>query len=293
MEVTAEQLSLEREANLEPALEIAEFILREVSGDVVEAEKPKPSLGNKRVLKFTVLLFSTITSAQILGAIASNSLALAIDSVSMAVDVGTLVLNCIVEKQVGKPWHRESELLGTGISLGTLLLFTALLMHEAIDKGINLDPSEDDVNPYIVMGFALWGILFDCTAMLAFWRNSRANKEGKGINMWTAFMHVAADFCRSISTLVSSLLVLGGGLNSVEVDAWAGLVVGATILFGALGGTLAWQKMLWHYFKDSSQQQATLPLDGNENPMEDSPLENNEKPMKDMEKPSEKSSGQV
>lgn len=188
---------------------------------------------NMRVLGLTALLFTVITIAQTAGALISHSQALLADCVSMAVDAATYVMNMAVETQQGKSYHRPLELVAASVSQAMLVYFTVDVLREAISSLYGSGEDEDDVNPWIVFAFAVWGLLFDCCAMYAFVRNQRRTATSE-VNMVSALSHVAADFARSTTTLVESVIIFANpSLSSANIDAWAAILVSATILLGA------------------------------------------------------------
>merc|ERR1711948_28618 len=86
----------------------------------------------------------------------------------------------------------------------------------------------DDVNGWITFAYGAGGVIFDIISLWAFHRSSR--KEGQSVNMFTAFLHVAADFLRSGATVCMSLLILLGGFDSTCLDAYTSLLIGLSII---------------------------------------------------------------
>jgi Co/Zn/Cd efflux system component len=231
------------------------------------------------VLALTAFLFAFITIAQFFAAIASNSQALLVDCVSMGVDALTYLLNIGVECIKGTKLHRVCELVVGAISLFLLTYFTLQVTLETLPTLTNPDEQctnhplynetdsgsgdsdsakqisdpfdcesaeEDDVNPYIVLAFAIFGIIFDCISLTAFMRNHRKTHSGKAMNIWTAIMHVGADFIRSTSTFVASMLMLLFNGDSAVIDAWCTMIISFTILLGAIAGIIAWFRKFLH-----------------------------------------------
>lgn len=223
------------------------------SGASIKEPEPQSkrilSSGNVRVLVLTAVLFALITLAQIVAALAANSLALLQDSVSMGVDAVTYVGNIVVETQRGRHMEVALEVSFGLVSITVLLVFTLLFMLEARTRLTSADDSggkDEETNPYIVLAFAIWGLVFDLAAMLAFLLNHRKSSDGKKINMCTAFLHVGADFLRSSTALIASILMLGFGYNTGHTDAWASLLVGGVILGGATTASCAIFNKLRH-----------------------------------------------
>jgi len=191
---------------------------------------------NIKVLALTATLFGAITALQTVGAVMAHSKCLLADCVSMGVDSCTYLGNIAVECQKGTKWYKPLELMVGGVSLAILIYFTFVVMAEALGTilGRGAGEEEEEVNGYIVLFFACLGIAFDCASLYAF----RTESEGAGeaANMWTALMHVGADFLRSCTTLVSSVLMLFFNVDTSTVDSYAALILGITILGGALFG---------------------------------------------------------
>lgn len=192
--------------------------------------------GNVKVLALTAALFSVITVGQVIAALAANSLAMLQDSVSMGVDALTYLGNIVVETQRGKRTEVLLELGFGVVSISVLVCFTLLFMQDAWTRLSEMaaDQGEEETNPYIVLAFAIWGLVFDAAAMCAFVWNHRKSSAGAQLNMCTAFLHVGADFLRSSTTFVASILMLCFDYHTGATDAWASLIVGTSIL--AVGG---------------------------------------------------------
>lgn len=197
--------------------------------------------GNIKVLALTAALFSVITVGQVIAALAANSLAMLQDSVSMGVDALTYLGNIAVETQRGKRTEVPLELGFGVVSIAVLVCFTLIFMQDAWTRLSEMaaEKSDEETNPYIVLAFAIWGLVFDAAAMCAFAWNHRKSGAGGQLNMCTAFLHVGADFLRSSTTFVASILMLGFDYHTGATDAWASLIVGASILAVGAAGFVA------------------------------------------------------
>jgi hypothetical protein len=154
--------------------------------------------------------------------------------------------------------HKGSQLIVCAISLSCLIFFTYSASLESIDivkicrGGPDSGPNEpageeggdDGVNGWITLGFGAGGVIFDNIALWSFYKANRKNGEARAVNMFTALLHLGADFLRSTSTVFMSLLILLGGFDSTCLDAYTSLFIGATIIFGALVGIWEWLKLL-------------------------------------------------
>lgn len=198
--------------------------------------------GNMRVLLVTAVLFMIITLAQLLAAHLASSEALFADCVSMGIDALTYFMNIGVEAVKGRQIHRIMQLIAPALSIGLLTLLTILVMQSSIStlQNEDQDGGEDEVNPWIVLAFALLGLVFDIASMLVFRRNAKRSGSRLGVNMLAAFLHVGADFVRSFVTLIESILIIGFGFNGTSTDAWACVFVSVSILCGAVYAIYEW-----------------------------------------------------
>lgn len=197
--------------------------------------------GNMTVLAFTSLLFLSITVAQTFGAILANSSAMLADCVAGYVDSGTSFANMLAESRRGTRCHRWSQLTIPAISLSLLIYFTLDVMREAFVKlSPEGDADDEGVNPYIVIAFAVWGLVFDSASVAAFIINSKQSGQEAEINMLAVFVHVAADLARSTSILVESILLFTFDWNEAVVDAWTCIVVSVCILMAAAYAIYEW-----------------------------------------------------
>ncbi|OLP86080.1 hypothetical protein AK812_SmicGene32864 [Symbiodinium microadriaticum] len=216
---------------------LTEALAEEDSGP----KKKRHLTPNIQALMVTAFLFTTITVAQVAAARIANSQALLMDCISMGVDALTYMGNIWVEcrKQDGAP-HEGSQVIVCLISLSCLIYFTWDASQESLEtiggcKGLTAyDKSGDDVNGKITLAFGAGGVVFDVLSLWAFCRSRR--KEGHTVNMFTALLHVGADFLRSVSTVAMSLLILVTKFDSTCLDAYTSLGIGASIVAGALFG---------------------------------------------------------
>jgi len=206
---------------------------------------------NVRVLAMTASLFALITGLQTVGALFVGSKVLLADCVSMGVDACTYLANIFVEWQKGTRCYTPSELIVCSVSLAILVYLTWDVMDEAYDTLQHLgtyaeDEEESPWMPYIVLFFATFGIIIDAFSLYYYFHSDKdesdkdesdedESDEGHSTNMFTALLHVGADLLRSITTFVSSLLMFAG-LDIEKVDSIAAVVVGVTILAGAVYG---------------------------------------------------------
>jgi Co/Zn/Cd efflux system component len=173
----------------------------------------------------------------------------------MAVDAFTYMGNIVVEcrKKDGAK-HVTSQLVVVACSLSMLALFTILAMQESWDtvqvcRGKKeAEGEEDDVNGWITLGFALGGVAFDIACIVEFYISNKKVQSAKHVNMFSALLHVGADFLRSTSTTVMSLLILLAHVDSGCADAYTSVIIGVSILCGAAVGFFKWVRLLFSFF---------------------------------------------
>jgi len=176
------------------------------------------------------------------------------DCISMGVDAFTYMGNIVVEcKKRDGAKHVTSQLVIVACSLGLLCLFTVLALQESWDtvqvcrgKVEAEGGDEDEVNGWITLAFAVGGIAFDVVCMVEFHKGNQRSNNGstRSVNMFSALLHVGADFLRSTSTMVMSLVILLAKVDSGCVDAYTSILIGVSILIGAGVGFFKWVKLL-------------------------------------------------
>jgi Co/Zn/Cd efflux system component len=124
--------------------------------------------GNAISLLTAAILFAAITATQWIFASIANSDALKADCVSMGVDVLAFLGNLFAECNPFPDSKRKLELTMSGISHFLLLGFTISFILEGIDDVTSDDDGGDEVNGYIVLGFALGGLAFDLICLLVY-----------------------------------------------------------------------------------------------------------------------------
>lgn len=227
------------------------------SGKVSTGKKRKGDrcTPNIRALGISAFLFTLITVIQVFAANIAHSHALLMDCISMGVDAFTYMGNIVVEcrkRDGGK--HVPSQLIVVAASLGLLTYFTVGGMQESWNTVLvcrgkkESEGDEDDVNGWITLAFALGGVGFDLMCLIEFHKSNKKTGSAKQVNMFSAFLHVGADCLRSTSTLVMSLMILIGHMDSTCLDAYTSVLIGASIIAGAFVGFFKWMKMLITFF---------------------------------------------
>ena len=230
----------------------------------MEAPRPPETKAKRCTLSPTLILVITLvtngafTSAQIVAALLSHSLALLSDSAQMACDTAMYGLNLAVEvfkarrvkaaeasaTQDAMALRRAAvctdifELVATAVSAGALLVVCTYSFVEATDRLAAADAGEPTVEviPIYVVVFssinllidALQGTLF-CVELVRAVRRRKLN-----VNVCSAGAHVVADTLRTIAEMVSSSLAAAGLVDASFADAIAAIAVNALVMVGAL-----------------------------------------------------------
>eukprot|EP00993_Chasmostoma_nieuportense_P003028 NODE_3776_length_902_cov_34.064516_g3623_i0.p1 GENE.NODE_3776_length_902_cov_34.064516_g3623_i0~~NODE_3776_length_902_cov_34.064516_g3623_i0.p1 ORF type:complete len:264 (+),score=51.14 NODE_3776_length_902_cov_34.064516_g3623_i0:58-849(+) len=224
----------------------------------VDHDEESCCTANIKSLSLTMALFSIITAAQFVGALAANSSALLADCVSMAIDSLSYLANIAGELNHKSKYHGLQKLIS---SLVSLLVLSAVTIYVSVDpiKLLLGEEAGEEVNPYIVFAFAVWGLTFDLLSFLGFYC---FRSHGKQVNILSALLHVGADTLRSTTTFVESILIWIFKFEGDIVDAYACLIVSGLILCGAASGLYAWWKEAREYRKLKPERESLIPALG-------------------------------
>mmetsp|Transcript_8502 Transcript_8502/g.16730 ORF Transcript_8502/g.16730 Transcript_8502/m.16730 type:complete len:271 (-) Transcript_8502:247-1059(-) len=200
-----------------------------------------------RTLMIALVLFLTISIAQLIGALIANSLALLSDTSSMFLDSATYAVNIYAESQDKKDVKKTQRrmLIASGVSFFALLGITVYFLCDALTIILSDDEEDDDVNAYIVLAFAVVGLVFDLASLSPYCvdgveQGDASDHTGK-MNMCSALSHVLSDTMRSITTLVESIILLNTDINGARADAYASLVVSSLIILGLIKSLMDWR----------------------------------------------------
>ena len=217
-----------------------------------------------KVLTVALVLFLSITCAQFGLALLARSNTLLVDCASMLVDSATYAGNLwAVCRSTSDPEDAaRGALVTSGLSILVLAAITAWGLSGAVQDLRRRHPP-DRVNAEIVLILGIFGLVFDAATLLAFraWGHTEEDDEtgielvGTGeehdfediektadeMNMCSAFSHVAADTIRSVTSVSLGLLImLRPDLNGAKWDAYATLIVTATVLLGSVHLAVDW-----------------------------------------------------
>jgi cobalt-zinc-cadmium efflux system protein len=159
-----------------------------------------------RNLLISIFLNILITTAQIIGGIVSNSLALISDAVHNLSDVISLVISYVanlltnkkkqtLEKTFG---YKRAEIIAAFINAATLIVIAVFLAIEAIKRFDN----PQVINSELVIWLALLGIAFNGFSVLLLRKDATHN-----MNMRSAYLHLLSDMLTSVAVLIGGLLM--------------------------------------------------------------------------------------
>ena len=158
-----------------------------------------------RNLLISIFLNILITVAQVIGGIASGSLALLSDALHNFSDVISLVVSYVANKLTKKKaslqktfGYKRAEILAAFINASTLIIVAVLLVIEAIERFQN--PQE------IESGLVIWlstiAIFGNGFSVLLLKKDSEMN-----MNLKSAYLHLLTDMMASVAVLVGGLLM--------------------------------------------------------------------------------------
>jgi Co/Zn/Cd efflux system component len=218
-----------------------------------------------KVLVVALVLFLSTSCAQFGLALLARSDTLLVDCASMFVDSATYAGNLwAVCRDADDPADAaKGALITSGVSIIVLAAITTWGMAGAVRR-IRQKHPPDRVNAEIVLVMGVFGLVFDAATLLAFraWGGSEEDDDETGIelvgtgeeedfddvektadamNMCSALSHVGADTVRSVTSVGLGLLILlRPDLNGARWDAYATLIVTATVLLGSVHLAVEW-----------------------------------------------------
>lgn len=208
-----------------------------------------------KTLSLAFSLFILIASSQLVGALLANSMALLADTASMFLDAATYAVNIYAECQPkeDKALVHKRMLIASGVSFFALLIISSYFLIDAATTIASGKTDGEEVDYYIVFGFAVVGLLFDVASLLPYYlygvdQGDHDDAAGK-MNMCSALSHIVSDTLRSITTLVESLLIWFGHINGDLADEYAAVIVSSLIIAGLGKSIYEWGKdvyALWN-----------------------------------------------
>ncbi len=168
----------------------------------------------ERAIGIAALLTGGFMVAEIVGGMASGSLALLADAGHMLTDFGSLVLAWLAFRLARRPadWKRtygfdRFSVLAAFVNGLALFVIAGWICWEAYQR--ITAPAE--VLAGIMLWIALGGLLVNVLAYLVLSRS-----EGSNLNMRAAALHVAGDLLGSLAALAASLVILFTGWTPID-----------------------------------------------------------------------------
>lgn len=159
-----------------------------------------------RKLLFTIVLNFTITIAEVVGGIVSNSLALLSDALHNFSDGLAVVIayaaNRISRKKPNRAktfGYKRAEIIAAFINALVLGGISIFLFYEAIHKIINPEP----VKGSIMLIVASIGLAANFLAVIILKKDS-----GKNINIRAAYLHLLGDTVSSVGVIAGAVIII-------------------------------------------------------------------------------------
>ena len=159
-----------------------------------------------RQLVVAVAINVLLTLAQIIGGIASGSLALIADALHNFSDAASLFLAWFARRIGRRPadklmtfGYAQGEVVAAVINLTTLLIIGFYLIVEAINRFADPQPVEG----WTVIAVAGIALVIDLITALIVYRGARDS-----INMKAAFLHNVSDALASVGVIVAGVLII-------------------------------------------------------------------------------------
>lgn len=177
--------------------------------------QPSAGLRNRRRLAVTLGLSVAIVVVQLVGAVASGSLALLADAFHVFADAFGVMLALVAVSVANRPTKPRRtfglfrlEILATVVNGCLLLVLSAFILVEAVDRWRN--PVE--VEPSIMILAAAFGLAANGVGMLMLRRGA-----GESLAVRGAYLEVLSDAAGSIGVMIAAVVVLLTGWNRGDV----------------------------------------------------------------------------
>jgi cobalt-zinc-cadmium efflux system protein len=168
-------------------------------------------------LKLVIFLNILITVSQVIGGLFSGSLSLLSDALHNASDVFALLISYIAEKLVRKKATlkqtfglKRAEIVAAAINAIILIGIGLNLIGSALTR-LGKSHGEYSINPNIVMGLALFGIVINGLSVLILEQDAR-----NSLNIRSAYLHLLTDTLTSVAVLFTGVIIYFFKINLVD-----------------------------------------------------------------------------
>jgi len=162
--------------------------------------------GGVRRLILALIVNLLLTIVQVIGGIASGSLALIADALHNFSDAASLFIALVARKWAEKPadesrtfGYKCTELIGAMINLTTLILIGIYLLFEAVLRAFEPEP----IMGWIVVIIACVALVIDVITAVLTYQLSK-----KSLNIRAAFLHNIADALSSVAVIIAGTLII-------------------------------------------------------------------------------------
>lgn len=165
-------------------------------------------------LWISIVLNLTITLAEFIGGILSNSLALLSDALHNLSDTASLGISLFARKVSRKEANRDktfgykrAEVIGAFINLVTLVLIALFLIKEGIERFYDPQP----IDGMVMLIVAVVGLLGNFITAILLYRDSKHS-----LNIRSAFLHILSDGISSVAVILGGYLIIEYELYIVD-----------------------------------------------------------------------------
>ncbi len=178
-------------------------------------------------LWISILLNLTITIAQFIGGLISNSLALLSDAVHNLNDTASLGISLVARKISKKGvnhrktfGYKRAEIIGAFINLITLVIVALFLIKEGFERFFDPQP----IDGFTMFWVAIIGLAGNVITAVLLFKDSKEN-----LNLKSAYIHILSDAFSSVGVIVGGWLIMQ--YQWYIVDTILTLLIGVYILW--------------------------------------------------------------
>jgi cobalt-zinc-cadmium efflux system protein len=185
--------------------------------------------GYQRELVIALAITAGVMTAELIGGLLSNSLALLSDAAHMLTDVLALLLSILAFRFSTKPPTKRTtfgfyrlEIFAAQINGGVLVCLSLFIFYEAYSRFAE----PQSIESHLMMIIAGVGLLANVVSALVLHRSSKEN-----LNVRASFLHVLGDLLSSVGVLVGGAIIYFTGW--LIIDPIISVMIGVIILRGA------------------------------------------------------------
>ena len=178
-------------------------------------------------LWISILLNLTITLAQFIGGIVSNSLALLSDAVHNLNDTASLGISLAARKISNKGvnnsktfGYKRAEIIGAFINLITLVIVALFLIKEGVERFFD----QQTIDGLTMLWVSIIGLLGNVITAVLLHKDSKDN-----LNMRSAYIHIMSDAMSSVGVIIGGWLIYK--YQFYIVDTILTILIGGYILY--------------------------------------------------------------